>query len=225
MTLVNLSVDTTTVFNSIDEYKRQYPYAVSVALNSLATKAVEDMREGVKQRFHIRRPWTLQGIKIMNRATKAILVVTIGIDSKRSFLEIAELGTSSRSPLHSQYQWVPNPQAFNYKVITASNPLHPNNLQFVNGRGPLNTAYIKNVGGNPLVVQRVENKTALGRSRRGKSQIGRDSGTGNRVLFFLHKTTKVPMKLRFIDTITRSVNSNWNTVMNNAINKAMASAR
>lgn len=221
---IKVNVNTDGLFAMLDGVIKQFPFAASLALNKVANAAVEAERKGIKERFHIRRAWVLQGIQIIKRADKSSLNVIIGVLKDRDFLNYAEAGTSNRTAMGGMYQWVPNQQYFNNKIIMPTNPLHPSNMAFVKGRGPLNTSLIQN-NGHPLVLQRVSNVTAKGRTRKGKSQIGRNKDTGNRVLYFLIKRTKVPAKLKFIETITTTVNEQWVASMQEAVTKALSTAK
>ena len=54
-------------------HERQLPFATMKALNECATLFQADERSVMQREFTIRRPWTLQGVKMKGHAKKKVL--------------------------------------------------------------------------------------------------------------------------------------------------------
>ena len=70
----------------------QLPFATSQALNDMGYKVRDATRSQMPTRFTIRRPWVVNQVDVLEKATKANLSVTIGPKPTAPFLDLQELG-------------------------------------------------------------------------------------------------------------------------------------
>ncbi len=222
----------------------QVPFAMALGLNILANEAQESQRQGLRDRFDLRRvDWNLRGIKIekANRATKTSWRVVIQVDTAVSYLDRFEEEGIHEPFGGRHYLWVPNERVFRKRIIQARDPLHPKNLHLhqVGNRviGDQRTYMIRTEQG-PMVIQRLGKGQGtfftpgslskltletLGRKRGGK--LVKDRTAGTQVLYQLRERVSVPLKLEFYPTITRVVEQRAAPVFREAISRAMATAR
>ncbi len=94
MIRLGLTLDASDATTYLERAERQVPFAAALALNRTAEEFQQAQQQGLQQRFTIRRPWVLQGIKIDNadRATKTKLEVIVKVDPSRDFLDKFEQG-------------------------------------------------------------------------------------------------------------------------------------
>jgi hypothetical protein len=158
----------------------------------------------------------------------------------RDFLNRMEDG-GQKNPTKGRWLWKPNAAVFKEKIISRSNPLHPHNLKFTgnNKRGPLRTFMANNNGrtGGPLILQRTgaastghdhtdQLRTVEGRFDGQLRRLGqRKRKQGVRMLYQLVARTRVPRKLEFINTLTRSARANFDAEMVKAMTEAVRSAK
>ena len=81
---------------------QQFRFAVAKALTQTAADVQTEVKKNMPQRFTIRRPWVIQGIK-MDKATKDSL--TARVYSRDKFMTLQELG-GEKSPLRN---WIAIP--------------------------------------------------------------------------------------------------------------------
>ena len=248
--MFRVKVDTAQVIDRLTGFQQvQLPYAMSLGLNRLANAAQAAEREHLKARFKLRRAqWNLQGIYISkaDRATKSTWRVIVQVQPTRDYLSRMEEG-GEKVPTRGRWLWKPNAEVFKNKIIMRSDPLHPLNLRFKKQgkshqfQGNERTFMIQ-VRGLLLVLQRVDRRLTkqstrrLGRltldtfrggqgpaQRKEKVSIERTAGT--RRLYTLVHRVRVPKKLEFINTISRTVQTQWPTVFTDAMDEAMRTAR
>jgi hypothetical protein len=251
--MFKLAVDPSSLANSLSDMNaRHIPFIVSKALNAVANDAQKAERAHIQSAFHIRRPWVLNGVYIGKeyRATKTAWAVVIQIQGDRDFLNRFERG-DLKFPLHGKWVWVPNADVFKGQVVMYNDPLHPRNLHFrqmIKGRqmvGDQRTFMINGKGTRgPLVLQRVS-RSGKGVSQRigqgyMRKDSGRDVGSGRftagvatrrlraggvRMLYTLVSKVKIPVRLKFVETITEAVNANWSSRLDDAMNYALNIAK
>jgi len=234
--MITLRIDMAGITESITSFQDQIPFAASLALNRVANAAQQAERAGISERFTIRRPWVLQGVKIENRdrATKRNLEVSIGIDAQRSFLSKFEPG-GIKVPLGGGKsiavpevgvrpditQIVPKskrPRAFNFVRRTPRRP-----SDFAVYEGSQRTFFIQRADGSGLIFQRTR-KGSDGHDRTAKSgDSGRDENL--KLLYVTTPHVKIPAELEFATTIERVVREQFAHIFAQAFEEAKASAR
>ena len=231
--------------------QEQLPFAVSQALNQLANRAQAAEREHIRQAFKLRREsFVLRGVYISkaDRATKSSwrVVVQLQYPDARHFLDQHEEGGQRRRQ-GGRYLWQPNEEVFKSKVISASNPLAPKNLHVRRTdhdqiKGDHGTFMVRAAGGQRLVLQRVA-RTLDGRSRRGMKGLTLENFAGGmgpntrkqtrslrrtegvRLLYRLVSTVKIPARLQFVETVSKTVQGQFAEVARAALTKAMGTAK
>lgn len=215
-----ITVDTNAV--QISDFMRslfadQVPFAVSTAINRTARDFQDAQRDLMRDRFTIRRPWVLQGVKI-NRgdfATKTKLEARVHIDPARDFLVKFEEGDTKR-PRGSRIA-VPK-EARRTKTGVVSRSQRPRALRFVQHgegaravvyRGEKRTFMILRPGGRGEIFQRF--------GRRGRGAL--------RLLFSFTPEAETPEALDFEDTARRVVATRFGAHFSTAFDSAAASAR
>lgn len=233
--MITLRIDMAGVTESITSFQDQIPFATSLALNRVANAAQQAERAGISERFTIRRPWVLQGVKIesRDRATKRNLEVTIGIDAQRSFLSKFETGGLKVPIGDSKSIAVPElgvrpdiativpkskrPRAFNF---VRRPPRRPSDFQVF--EGSQRTFFIQRSDGSGLIFQRT-GKGSAGRDR----NAGAGAGGHDDNLKLLYVTTprvRIPAELEFATTIERVVREQFAQIFAQAFEEAKASA-
>lgn len=183
--------------------ERQLPYATSRALNETAKQVQLGVRTGMQQRFHIRRPWVLQQIKIEKEAfstKKNLKSVVIGTSPEGKFLDKFEQG-GVKKPYQGGHLAVPVdvprtatgavPQKYWYAGSGAKDA-----FTTIGGatRGPNGVFIITNERGQRLAFKRKRR----GKGQQGPSQHGRDP---NLTLWYvIEQAVPVPAILEFVKT-------------------------
>lgn len=194
----------------------QLNFAMSLAINNLVFAMQKKIWERLlSSTFHIRREAFNKGaiyFPQQNRATTKKLWAVLEIKSIAENLINLETG-DPEDPL-KKYLLVPNPEVFQYKIISAKNKLHPRNLDLKRGKygvGGKERTYMINSKrtGTPLILQR----------------IGRGKGAKSRILYTLVKRIKVPAKLHFFDTAEQVANSEFDSIVQVALERAIRTAR
>jgi len=232
--VITMRIDMAGLTESIESFRDQIPFATSLALNRVANAAQTAERSGITERFTIRRPWVLQGVKIesRDRSTKRNLQVTIGIDAQRSFLSKFEvggtkvpLGTGKAIAIPEVGGAIPDiqsivpknrrPKAFNFVRRAPNRP-----SDFTVKEGSQRTFLIQRADGSGLIFQR----TGKGSSARDRSQsAGHDDNL--KLLYVLTPRVKIPAELEFATTIERVVTEQFAQIFAQAFEEAKASAR
>ena len=91
--IVDLDLDALT--RALPGFAEQVPYATSRALNAVAWRAVQYVREQLPQHFTIRSRWVERGIR-KTRATKRNLELEIG--SRDPYMELQQTGGTKTPP-------------------------------------------------------------------------------------------------------------------------------
>ena len=115
--MLTFDFDAKAALKGMDHYERQFPFAVSLALNDLAIQAADNQRQRMATSgFQIRNPNVLRyGIVRTERATKDSLQSAMGISQQQagnrkafSFFAKFETGEAKR-PIQGTTVAVPNP--------------------------------------------------------------------------------------------------------------------
>jgi hypothetical protein len=245
-----IKVDTAEVMDRLTGMEQvQLPFAMSLALNRIANAAQAAEQAHLKAKFKLRRPaWNLQGIYISkaDRATKSSWRVVVQVQPTRDYLSRMEEG-GEKTPTRGRWLWKPNAEVFKNKIILRSDPLHPLNLRFhKQGRshqfqGNERTFMIA-VKGLLLVLQRVDRRLTKQSARRlgrltldtfrggqgpslKRERVAIERTVGTRLLYTLVSRVRVPRKLEFVNTISRTVQTQWPAVFADALGEAMRTAR
>lgn len=212
----------------------QVPFAVATAINRTARDFQDAQRDLMRDRFTIRRPWVLQGVKI-NRgdfATKTKLEARVHIDPARDFLVKFEEGDTKR-PRGSRIA-VPQ-EARRTKTGVVSRTQRPRALKFVKWgegakavvfRGEKRTWMVQRKGGGGEIYQRIGRRRA-GKTRTGR-QMRRDAGSRlstTRRLFIFTPEADTPDTLNFEETARRTVQDRFDANFSDAFDRAVRTAR
>lgn len=230
--------------------ERQIPFAVALALNLTANDAQGSERYRVESNFKLtRKDFNLKGIYIDNadRARKDSWRVVIQVQASRDYLDKFEAG-GYKLPTHGRWIWKPNPKVFGGRVIPDN--LRPKALNFQRRGGAMvgneRTFMVKAKNNLPIVLQRVDRgldkrsirnmrrmdldslKAGMGpqtraQSRKEKYSLRRNEGT--RMLYQLVDRVTVPVKLEFVATVGQAVEASWPGRFQEAMQRAMGSAR
>lgn len=245
---VSIQVNASGALLMLAQAQEQLPYAMSVALNRVAIDGQKAEQARLRQAFTLRREqFVIRGIKIekLDRATKTTWRVVISIPAAQDFLSKFEEGTP-KVPRQGKWLWIPNSNVFKNKIINRGDPLHPKNLHFHKSKGgqlqgDQRTFMIKSKAGKPIVVQRVDQglkkgsaaimramtldnvHTGMGPRMKKQKAISRTGGT--RLLYTLVSKVSTPVRLEFVNTITREVMRTWPERMNEAVRQALRTAR
>lgn len=237
--MITLRVDMTGLTESITSFQDQIPFATSVALNRLANAVQDTERAGISQRFTIRRPWVLQGIKIENRdrATKRLLQVTVGVDAQRSFLSKFEIG-GLKVPIGSSHA-IAVPEIGVRPSVSAIIPTSKRPRAFSFARravrhtsdfaifeGAQRTFLIQRPDGSGLIFQRTGGAASRKGRVRGQQQTANHGADPNLVLLYvLAPSVKIPPELEFYATAERVVSEQFASIFAKAFDEAKATAR
>ena len=146
-------------------FRDQMRFAASLALNLTAKGIQAEEREGLKERFTIRRAYVLQGIKISKFSTKRNLEAHIEVDPSRGFLFKFEEGGITR-PRGRSFA-VPTKAAKRTKTGVLRRAQRPKALELkFHGRGSKaevfkgkrRTFLIRRADGSGAIFQRVGRK-------------------------------------------------------------------
>ena len=237
---LSFKMDCGDLIGSFDLKKRQIPFAMSKAINDLGKKAQFVVQYGMVTDIKLRREaYELKRIMISHFATSSECYLVIQIDPKAKNLIRLVKGEDHIEwfPYNGKdYQWIPNSQVFQNKIITTANPLHQFNLAIgFTGIGPRGGAQhnqglqrtfaIDNPGGkpgDPQIWQRVASGARGSRQSRTrgtllKKKIRNEASTNTRLLYTLVSRQKTPVKLLFYEPIHKTVHLNVADAMRAAL--------
>jgi hypothetical protein len=202
-----------------------------------------------------REAFNLRGVKIArgDRATKTSQCVIIQVAQETQYLEKFESDGMKVPVGGRRYLWIPNDKVFKNKVISPDDPLRPRKLNLhrdPHGRiiGDQRTFMIHTQNGQTLVLQRTGKSGHKGfkaGSMKGLSLDNVATGMGPRQrtdralqprkvrygdqatikLYTLKARVRVPVKLEFFSTISKSVESTSVSRFRQAMDQAMRTAR
>lgn len=235
--MIQISIDPRAALGALtDAQDRQFPFAVSRALNRVANDAQKSMQAGLKERFHLRRTaWNLRGIKIskQDRSNKSTWRVVIQVSPETSYLDKFEKGGFKFPMGGHSYLWEPNAKVFKNKIIPAGDPLRPKNLHMhldPGGRviGDQRTFRVRpnNHGTTAdfLILQR-QSRSGPKRAKHGKHGKMLERKSSTVVLYKLRKRIPIQAQLEFVSTIQSSVDATFDMHMGQAMVEAMRSAK
>jgi len=236
--MIRLTVDTSAITAHLGAFQDQVPFATALALNRTADAVQSAIRSGITERFTIRRPWVLQGVKIerRDRATKLIPQVTIGIDAQRGFLSKFEAGGEKRPAQGGRSLALPSAGVRPVISVIVPKAKRPRAFHFVRREtqsgssfeifeGAQHTFMIRTPDGHGYVFQRL---STHGRRRRGAPRrlLGLHGGDPNvQLLYVLEPEAKIAPTLEFVSTAERIVTEQFTSIFNDAWQQAVATAR
>lgn len=196
-------------------FRSQFPFATSLAINETAKDFQAEQRAGMEERFTIRRPFVLRGVRISKFSTKRDLSAHVEIDPSRSFLFKFEEGGLTR-PRGTRFA-IPD-EVRRTKAGVVSRVLRPRALSFRRWgsgpkaevfRGERRTFMIRTRGGRGVIAQRI--------GRRGRSRV--------RLLFTFSPTARIEPTLEFEETARTVVQDRFAQNFGAAFDRAVRTAR
>jgi hypothetical protein len=109
-----------------DAMTKQLPFATSQALNDMGYQVRNATRTQMPTRFTIRKPWVVNQVDVLDKATKSNLSVTIGPKPTAPFLNLQELG-GIKLP-HGNFVAIPTPLVRRTKTQLISKADKPRQL-------------------------------------------------------------------------------------------------
>jgi len=200
---------------------RQANFGVVVALNAMANRIQQRVRERLEASFNIRRKqWVLRSVKIekASRATKQSWRVTVSITMPElAAMESGEahLPTSGRAALAA------TAGALTGKIIRGTDPRAIGNLGF--GRGTI----VAGMKGDKVNSDGTSAAFAV-KSRAGNTVILQRSGKGKgltKVLYRMTSRIRRPAKLRFYTTAQQTIARDSQEIFASAIAQVLRTAR
>lgn len=194
---------------------KQVPFAASKALNRLGNEFQAAEREGIRDRFHVRRPWVLQTVKIRgaDRAKKDRLAIVIRIDATR------QGDKSTGGGILAKFE--------------------PGGEKHARGRSlavPMPLAVPRTAAG---IIQAKFRPKALALTKVGNTERGlegtyvvpgvgifrRIPGNASVLLYRFRESVPVPASLEFLATAARVVNDRYRAIFREELVAAIRSAR
>lgn len=216
-------------------------FGISLGLNTLALAIQDRIRQGIIDRFTLRRKaWILNRVFIAreDKATKTSWSTTISINEPREILSKFEEGGEHVPFQGHAHMAIPNKNVFK-SIIRADDPLtiknlkiketSPNHLQGLYGSFIIRD---KNTG-TPLVMQDMVSLSSgyfgpLSQAHTKKVMRGlgkKDPRQGNRILYTLVKRSTLKPTLQFVETASQVINSQMDQIMSIAIETAIRTSR
>lgn len=190
----------------------QLPFATSLALNNTAKGAQGAIRDGVQERFIIRRDWVLLQIKIprFSKKVDTPMSVTITTTPPGDFLDKFEPGGTKRPRLGTAIA-VPI-DARPSRAAIVPDDLRPKRLNL-------------REQGRRVIGDRRTFLLELRNGRRGIFQRVGPGRDGVRLLYWLTPSVPIPASLRFVRTATEFVDELWAVNFEEAWARALATKR
>jgi hypothetical protein len=182
----------------------QLPFATSQALNDMGYKVRDAVRAEMPARFTIRRPWVVNQVDVIQRSTKADLVVTIGPKPTAQFLNLQELG-GVKLP-HGNFVAIPTSLVKRTKTQLISKADKPRQL------------------GDKVFVEQYNGHYWLA-LKGGKGAQQRGSNRNLRFLYLLAPKADVPARLGLHQIGLPIVQRDFQSAIATRLEQAVASAR
>jgi len=231
--MFKIQVDPVPVVNALHQAGQRAGYAIASGLNQLANKAQAAERAHMAKAFNLRREqFNLRAIYISKAdradATTWRVVIQVKLPGNRHHLQDHE-GGQVRVPHGGKFLWQPNQDVFKSKIIGSGNSLAPKNLNLRRGKGGTlqgdHRTFLIKTNGQRFILQRQGRRqggTVRGRDEAGRYTIRkrRRNSKGNgqtRLLYRLVQRVKLPARLAFVTTITRTVQDQWGATIGQAV--------
>lgn len=205
------------------------PYILRDLLNGLAKRVQENLQQDMADNLQVRRTQFIKNAVKIDRGTFALtnrLTVTIHIDDRADFLNQFEGGGEHLPAFGHHFLAVPNRAVFGNRIIRATDPLRPKNLNlkehYGQTLGDQRTFLIKSQQGQPMILQRTSAKKA----KRSRGQVSSMSAkTGTRMLYLLVEASKRPGKIHWAQTADRTVQGEAQGIWINVVQEALEHMR
>ena len=234
------------MIGSYDLKKRQILFALSKAINTVGDTAQKLIRYGMitNPNLHLRRQdYELKRIMITHKATGAECYLVIQVDPKaQNIIRLIKGEFHDRwFPYRgTNYQWIPNSQVFNNRIITVKDPLNPKNLDFgfagigpkrvgLPNQGAMGTFAIEKPKSGksegPQIWQRTNKPGQSSRKSRARAiklqraiRAAKGQATDNiQLLYTLVSRQKTPAKILFYEPIHKTVHTDMADAMKAAL--------
>lgn len=200
-----------TTIDYLTTIRKQMPFAASLGVNNLAKEAQADTAHRLLPSvFTLRTPWYLSGtrygfnIKFSKKTDNPIQSI---LGSAADWLKLQEEG-GEKTPTTASSLSLPTDQSQPNKTDVLKKNIRPKAL-FESGKAFV----IKKANGEEVLM-----------IRKGKDKLGKR--TGNlRAMYLFKKSGNVRAKLGFVEAETALVNSRYDIVMNQALLRALETAK
>ncbi len=207
--------------------EQQLPYAISRGINA----TLDAMQTAVRTHLHdgtffLRRPDFIDKtiyIAPSDRATKTRLVGTVRVDPERNFLAKFEDG-GQKDPSKASTIAVPVfKQASPSLIVSRSDPLYIKKLMASLDRTGAARGRVRNRKGAPKRL--VPQKVYLVKTAKGTLLVERTGPGQTRVLYAFERSVPIKADLHFEEIALRTAEAQWDALMSQALEDAIASAR
>lgn len=222
--VLQIKVDARQVLGVLGSLSRQAPYAISVGINKLMESGQAAQRAHDRDIFTVRREQFIdRTVKILQFAKKQTLTGIIGIDPKRDVLAKFEAGGLKKPrgsmlavPIavrRNKSDIVVKTMRVRELRLTPYTTKHGTRL-----RGLQRTFTVKTAKGG-AILQRV------GRKPKGTTLAEEIAAGSVRVAYAFKRSVPIPADLKFVDTMTKTAEREWESKMLAAWDQAQATAK
>ena len=242
--MIRLAVRIPQGLESIDHVKRQLPFAAALALNQVANDARDAARGSLERRFTINpgKLRFLQGlIGTDHRATKSELFSRVGISKEfglgqgkdRNFLLTRHQEGGPRSTTADKPFFIPTDEIRGADHAVAPRALYPANLRLFARRTPESSLPARQRATKRGKVQTQGKQRTFILDARPTADprawgVFQRTGPGKRdirMLWAFRTSLQLPPRLAFYDTTTQAVLDRWATRFDEALARALSTAK
>ncbi|HEX6925661.1 MAG TPA: hypothetical protein VF167_09525 [Longimicrobiaceae bacterium] len=204
MTEFRIDVEADPVIDGLQAFRRQQPFAMSLALNNTTKDAQAAIQHGYEQRFTLRQPQfvKLEGAKITRFSTKSRLETELRVTERAGFLTKFETG-EPKVPREGRAIAIPVQARRTKRDIIPKSQRPP--ALYASKRAQSGRIF----------------------SRRGLllQKLGRGARATLRVLYVWKSRARTPAILHFVDTAHQAADRHWPGRALEAIDRAIATMR
>lgn len=205
---ITIHVDPTVVRRQLQGMAKQAPFATALALNNVANDAQKAMQESLASRFVLRRPDFMKRTIKRERATdfarKDRLEAIVRVDPQRNLLAKFEQGGEKVPTQGGKSIAIPTTKVRRTKAEIVQKSQRPRAL-LASRNAQLGRVFVKD-----------------GTLRR---TIGRGVARVTQVLYLFKAKVRIPKMLGFARTVGDAVEARWDTRAEEAVNRAIETAR
>jgi hypothetical protein len=222
--MVTVRVDASKAVSLLDKLTKQFPYAVSRAINETMKKGQRQIQMGLHRAFTLRREtFMLRTIKIAQFAKKDALIGVIGVDPARDFLAKFEEG-GRKYPKGSALTVPVNVRRTKSDIVVKSMRVrslgltaHRTAAGAVQLKGLHRTFAVKGPTGG-AILQRV------GRKPKGGTLSEEIAGGSVRILYAFKRSVPIPANLKFMESMNDAL-ALWQETFAKEFDNALRTAR